>query len=504
VAGDKEIVMSAHMRQVPESQFLDGQPKRLLIDGEWVAARSGKTFPSINPSTGQVIGEVAAADAADVDAAVAAARRAFEGPWSKFTPLQRQNVLLKLADLVERNLDELRMVDVLDMGAPIRRTRRSNRVVDNLRYVAGWPTKLLGETVPNSLPGSYFSYTVKEPVGVCANIIAWNGPLGATLSKIAPVLATGCTVVLKPAEEASLTSLRVAELFQELDLPPGVINVITGHGDVAGAALTEHPGVDKIAFTGSTATGQKIARAAAGSLKRVSLELGGKSPHIIFADANLDAAVPAAMSVFGNSGQVCYAGTRIFVERPVYEEVVARMSEQASALVVGNSLDEATDIGPVVSQAQLDRVTGYLDIGKNEGARAATGGVRLVDGDLANGYFVAPTVFADVGDDMRIAQEEIFGPVASVLPFKSVAEVKERANRTSFGLGGGVWTRDVGKAHEFAAAIKSGMVWVNCYGVGDPAMPHGGRKMSGYGTEYGSHGLDEYLNIKGVWIRTDV
>jgi aldehyde dehydrogenase (NAD+) len=484
--------------------FLTGRPTQLFIDGKWVPAQSEKTFNSINPSTGQIICEVAEGDGADVDDAVAAARRAFEGPWSKFTPQQRQNVMLKFADLIEQNLDELRLIDVVDMGAPIRRTRRSNREVESLRYFAGWTTKIHGETVPNSQPGSVFSYTLKEPVGVCASIIAWNGPLGAALAKIAPVLATGCTTVLKPAEEASLTAIRLGELIQELDLPAGVVNIVTG-GEVVGAALAEHHDVDKVAFTGSSGTGQKIVRAAAGNLKRVSLELGGKSPDIIFADANLDAAIAgAANGVFGNSGQVCYAGTRVFVERPIYEEVIARMSDYANALVVGNSQDEETDLGPVVSQAQLDRVSGYISIGKDEGARTAAGGSRRVDGDLENGYFVSPTVFADVDDDMRIAQEEIFGPVAAILPFDSIDEVKRRANLTKFGLGGGVWTRDVGKAHQLAAAINTGVVWVNSYGLTDPAMPHGGTKMSGWGNEFSIHGLDEYLNVKAVWIRTDV
>jgi aldehyde dehydrogenase (NAD+) len=497
-------MMNGNLQRNSDLKFLDGKPTKLLIGGEWVSARSEKTFSSINPSTGEIICEVAEADATDVDDAVAAARRAFEGPWSKFTPQQRQNVMLKFADIIEQNLDELRLIDVIDMGAPIRRTRRSNRVVESLRYFAGWTTKIHGETVPNSQPGNVFSYTLKEPVGVCASIIAWNGPLGAALAKIAPVLATGCTTVLKPAEEASLTALRLGELILELDLPAGVVNIVTGGGGV-GAALAEHDDVDKVAFTGSSGTGQKIVRAAAGNLKRVSLELGGKSPDIIFADADLDAAIAGASNgVFGNSGQVCYAGTRVFVERPIYEEVIARMSDYANALVVGNSQDEETDIGPVVSQTQLDRVSGYLEIGKDEGARTAAGGHRRVDGDLAKGYFVSPTVFADVNDDMRIAQEEIFGPVAAVMPFDSIDEVKKRANLTKFGLGGGVWTRDVGKAHQLAAAINTGVVWVNSYGLTDPAMPHGGSKMSGWGNEFSIHGLDEYLNVKAVWIRTDV
>jgi aldehyde dehydrogenase (NAD+) len=496
--------MGEHAQGASDLKFLTGRPTQLFINGEWRPSRSEKTFKSINPSTGEVICEVAEGDVNDVDDAVAAARRAFEGPWSRFTPQQRQNVMLKFADLIEQHLDELRLIDVVDMGAPIRRTRRSNRVVESLRYFAGWTTKIHGETVPNSQPGNVFSYTLKEPVGVCASIIAWNGPLGAALAKIAPVLATGCTTVLKPAEEASLTAVRLGELIQELDLPPGVVNIVTGGGTV-GAALAEHLDVDKVAFTGSSGTGQKIVRAAAGNLKRVSLELGGKSPDIIFADADLDAAIAgAANGVFGNSGQVCYAGTRVFVERPIYEEVVSRMSDYADALVVGNSQNEATDIGPVVSQAQLDRVSGYLDSGRDEGARTAAGGRRRVEGDLVNGYFVAPTVFADVTDDMRIAQEEIFGPVASVMPFDSVDEVSKRANLTKFGLGGGVWTRDVGKAHRLAAAINTGVIWVNSYGLTDPAMPHGGTKMSGWGNEFSIHGLDEYLNVKAVWIRTDL
>ena len=488
--------------------FLDGVPKRLLIDGNWVESASGKTFPSINPSTGEEIAQIAEGDSRDIDTAVAAARRAFEGPWGTFTPRDRQNVLLKLADLIEAKAEELRLLDVIDMGTPIGKDNVQGAAIqaaDLLRYFAGWATKIHGETVQNSAPGSFFSYTLKEPVGVCASIIPWNGPFPGTLGKMAPVLATGCTMVLKPAEQACLAPLRIGELLSELDLPPGVVNIVTGFGETAGVALTAHPGVDKVAFTGSSFTGQEIVRAAAGNLKRVSLELGGKSPDIIFADADLDAAVPGAgMGVFANTGQICFAGTRVYVQRPIYDEFVSRVSEFADSLRVGNSLDPETQIGPIVSQAQLDRVTGYLDIGKEEGARPTAGGARLVEGDLAKGYFVPPTVFADVKDEMRIANEEIFGPVASVLPFDDIDEVARRANLTQFGLGGGVWTRDVGKAHRIAHSIKTGMVWVNAYGQMDPSMPLVGVKMSGWGSELSVHSLDEYLNIKAVWINTAV
>jgi len=488
--------------------FLDGVPKRLLIDGNWVESASGKTFPSINPSTGEEIAQIAEGDSRDIDTAVAAARRAFEGPWGTFTPRDRQNVLLKLADLIEAKAEELRLLDVIDMGTPIGKDNVQGAAIqaaDLLRYFAGWATKIHGETVQNSAPGSFFSYTLKEPVGVCGSIIPWNGPFPGTLGKMAPVLATGCTMVLKPAEQACLAPLRIGELLSELDLPPGVVNIVTGFGETAGVALTAHPGVDKVAFTGSSFTGQEIVRAAAGNLKRVSLELGGKSPDIIFADADLDAAVPGAgMGVFANTGQICFAGTRVYVQRPIYDEFVSRVSEFADSLRVGNSLDPETQIGPIVSQAQLDRVTGYLDIGKEEGARATAGGARLVEGDLAKGYFVPPTVFADVKDEMRIANEEIFGPVASVLPFDDIDEVARRANLTQFGLGGGVWTRDVGKAHRLASAINTGVVWVNAYGLFDPSMPFGGSKMSGWGKERSIHALDEYLNIKAVWVNTAV
>ena len=496
----------AQARTIPMSRhpFADGTYKKMLIDGKWVDAASGKHFESRNPATGELLATVAEGDAEDINRAVAAARKAFEGPWRKFKPYERQQLLLKLADLVEHHFDELSALDTLDMGAPISRTRSMRlRVLGMLRYYAGQTTAIHGETIPNSLPGEIFSYTLKEPVGVVGAIIPWNGPLGASVWKIGPALAAGCTVILKPAEEAPLTSLRLGELAMEAGVPPGVVNVVPGYGETAGAALASHPGVDKVAFTGSHVTGQSIVRASAGNLKRVSLELGGKSPDIVFADADIEAAVPgAAMAVFANSGQICSAGTRLFVEQKVYDEFTGRVADFGKKLRVGNGLDPETQIGPLVSEQQLDRVSGYLSLGKQEGARALAGGERLSEGSLAKGYFVPPTVFADVRDDMRIAQEEIFGPVISAIPFKDMDELVQRANATMFGLGSGVWTRDVSKAHRLAGAIRAGSVWVNCYQAMDPAVPFGGYKMSGYGRESGLQHMEEYLNVKAVWIKT--
>jgi aldehyde dehydrogenase (NAD+) len=457
-------------------------------------------MPSVNPSTGETIAYVAVADEHDVDAAVAAARRAFDGPWSKISPAERARIILHLADLIEENLDELAMLDCLDMGRPISTNPASPKgFADVLRYFAGWTTKISGSTLPNSRPGNLMSMTLREPVGVVGAIIPWNGPVSSVMWKLAPALATGCTVVLKPAEDASLSTLRIAELIQQTDVPPGVVNIVTGNGAV-GAAMAEHPGIDKISFTGSTATGQSIVRAAAGTMKRLSLEMGGKSPDIIFADANLDkAVVGAGMGVFYNTGQVCCAGTRIFVERPIYDEFCARLSAFAESLVVGSSLDPATTIGPLVSQRQLDRVSHYLDEGQREGARLTTGGRRLP----GNGFFVQPTVFADVQDSMCIAREEIFGPVASVFPFDDEAEVIARANDTEYGLGGGVWSRDIGRALRVTRALRTGTVWVNTYLHLDPGIPFVGYKSSGWGSDLGPAAIEAYTNSKSVWIDLD-
>jgi aldehyde dehydrogenase (NAD+) len=490
----------------PVLPFLNGQPKDLLIGGEWGPAASGRTFPSINPSTGQVIAEIAEGDAADVDDAVAAARAAFEGPWRRMRPARRQAAMWSLADAIEANYEELRLLEAIDMGLPIGEApgAGASQAVEVLRYFAGWVTKIQGSTLPNSMPWQIFTYTLKEPVGVVASIIPWNSPIDNVLWKLAPALAAGCTVVLKPAEEASLVALRIGELLRDTDIPEGVVNIVTGRGEIVGAALTAHLDVDKVAFTGSTAVGQEIVRASAGNLKRVTLELGGKSPDVVFADADLHRAVPgAAMGVFANSGQACCAGTRIFVERPVYDEFVDAACRYAEKLRVGNSLDPETRIGPVVSEEQLRRVTGYLDIGKKEGAHALTGGERIEAGALADGFFVAPTLLIDVDDAMLVAREEIFGPVACVMPFDSVDEVAARSNATSYGLAGGVWTSDVSKAHRLAQELRTGTVWVNTYNLFDPAVPFGGYRMSGWGHECGPDAIDEYLDVKAVWIRTD-
>ncbi|MFC0577236.1 aldehyde dehydrogenase family protein [Paraburkholderia solisilvae] len=484
---------------------LEGKVQKLLIGNTWVEAQAGRSFETRNPATGELLCRVAEGDAADIDLAVRAARKAFEGPWRTFKPNQRQNLLLKLADLVEENYEALCVLDTLDMGVPMRRTLGNrHRVVNTIRYYAGQAMSIHGETIENSLEGEYFTCALKEPVGVVGAIIPWNSPLYQTLKKIAVCAATGCTLVLKPSEEAPLTPLRLAELCLEAGFPPGVLNVVTGFGATAGAHLAAHPDVDKVAFTGSHFTGQKIIQASTGNVKRLSIELGGKSPNIIFADADLDKAVPgAAMAVFNNAGQICCAGTRMYVERSIYDEFVARVARFGNSLRVGNGLDPDTEMGPLVSEKQLERVTGYLKRGQEEGANAASGGGRLTEGAYAKGFFVAPTVFSQVSDDMTIAREEIFGPVISALPFDEIDDVVQRANDTIFGLGGGVWTRDVGKAHKVARRIRAGTVWVNAYNVLDPAVPFGGYKMSGYGREGGMHHVDEFLQTKALIVNTD-
>ncbi|MBR3372326.1 MAG: aldehyde dehydrogenase family protein [Rhodobacteraceae bacterium] len=493
--------MTQHFQIPPRPALLNRPVQQIFINGSWCDAADGRDFPTVDPSSGAPLARIARGGSEDIDRAVSSARAALEGEWARMTPADRQRILLRLADLVEANIDDLAMIDTLEMGAPIARLpvmrRRSPSVI---RFYAGLVTAIEGRTISNSIPGDVVSYTLREPVGVVGAIIPWNAPFPAALIKLCPVLAAGCTLVLKPSEDASLSSIRLMELLQEAGLPPGVVNMVTGYGLEAGAALAAHPGVDKIAFTGSTATGRQIIAASMGNLKRLSLELGGKSPDIVFADADLDRAVAgAAMGVFGNTGQVCSSGSRIFVQRPVFDEVVTRMADFARALQVGPATDPATQIGPIASERQLMRVMSYLDAGKTAGATAVVGGQRLA-GALETGCFVAPTIFSNVSSDMTIVREEIFGPVAVVIPFDTEADAVKMANDTEYGLGAGVWTRDLGCAHRMSRRIRAGTVWVNSYQLMDPAVPMGGMKQSGHGRECGVEHLDAFLETKSVWI----
>lgn len=477
----------------------------LHINGDWVASFSGETFTSTNPANGEVVATLARGREDDIDHAVATARAALEGPWSRVGPADRQRMLLNLAGLVDKNADELAMLDSIEMGAPLARTRRMvDASVGFLEWYASLARHIRGETIENLRPTEMLSYTLREPVGVVGAITPWNTPIPITTWKLGPVLATGCTLVHKPAADASLSALLLADLSRQAGIPAGVVNVVTGLGD-AGASLAAHDDVDKIAFTGSVATGQRIIKASAGNVKRLTLELGGKSPNVVFADADLDAAAEAAArGIFGNSGQVCVAPSRLFVERSIYEEFTRHVVEVGRSLVVGDPLDATTDLGPVASDAQLHRVTDYIESGTNQGARLVTGGQRLIDGDLARGYYLEPTIFTDVADEMDIAREEIFGPVLAASSFESMDEVAARCNGTRYGLASYVWTRDLAKAHHMASAIRAGVVSVNSYGNLDPAVPVGGYKMSGYGRELGVHQLDDYLQTKSVWVRTSL
>ena len=475
-------------------------PKQLLINNKWVEGSAGRTFATINPATGDEICQVAEADAADVEVAVAAARAAFENrAWRRMPAAARGRLLYRLADLMEQNIEELAQLESLDNGKPLRESRRVDLplAIACYRYFAGWADKIQGRTIPVS--GNYFCYTRHEPIGVVAQIIPWNFPLMMQAWKLAPALAAGNTIVLKPAEQTPLSALRVGQLIVEAGFPPGVVNILPGFGPTAGAALASHMQVDKIAFTGSTEVGHLIMEAAARSnLKRVTLELGGKSPNIVFADADMDDALEGAHAgIFFNQGQSCVAGSRVYVEEKIYDEFVARSAERARERKVGDPLDMKTEQGPQVDQTQFDRIMNYISIGAAEGARLVCGGERVLD----RGYFIRPAVFADVTDSMRIAREEIFGPVMSILRFKTVREVIERANDTDFGLAAGVWTKDISKANTVANGVRAGTVWVNCYNALDPAAPFGGFKQSGMGRELGEYGLQQYTEVKAVTVK---
>jgi aldehyde dehydrogenase (NAD+) len=474
--------------------------KKLLINNEWVDSVSGKTFPTINPTTGEEICQVAEADAADVDKAVRAARAAFEtGAWRKMSASQRGMLMYKLADLLEKHADELARLEALDNGKPyfIASVADLPLTIACYRYYAGWADKNQGKTIP--VNGNYFSYTKHEPVGVCGQIIPWNFPLLMQSWKLAPALAAGCTVVLKPAEQTPLTALRVGELILEAGFPPGVVNILPGYGPTAGGAITRHMDVDKVAFTGSTEVGHLIMKAAAESnLKRVTLELGGKSPNIIFADADMDKAIEGShQALFFNQGQACCAGSRLFVEEKCYDEVVEKSVARAKKRTVGDPFDKSTEQGPQVDNDQFKKIMGYIESGKQEKATLKTGGSRVGD----KGYFIEPTVFADVKDNMKIAQEEIFGPVMTILKFKDLNEVIERGNKSIYGLAAGVWTKDITKAHAIANGLRAGTVWVNCFDVFDAGAPFGGFKQSGIGRELGEYGLANYTEVKTVTIQ---
>ncbi len=482
---------------------LAAAPQRLLIDGRWVEAASRKTFSTFNPATGEVLAQVAHGGPADVDLAVSAARRAFESPaWRQMNAMDRTKLLLRLAELIERDAEELAVLECLNNGKPAKLTRlvEVEGSIKTFRYFAGWPTKFGGETLPVSPRGGarILNYTTREPVGVAALIIPWNYPLSMAAWKVAPALAAGCTVVLKPAEQTPLTALRLGELALEAGFPEGVFNVVTGFGD-AGAALVEHHGVDKIAFTGSTEVGKAIVRAAAGNLKKVSLELGGKSPQIVFPDAHLgDAAAAIAQGIFFNQGQTCTAGSRVYAHRDCYDRLIAAVSDHAAKLKIGNGLDPDSDFGPLISQEQWDRVSGYVEVGSKQGAKLIAGGRRPPH--LDRGYFFEPTIFADADASMRIVREEIFGPVLSVLRWTDEDDLIRQANDSDYGLSAGIWTNNLRNAHRAAAALQAGTVWVNCFNLVDPATPFGGFKQSGWGREHGRQAMEMYSETKSVWV----
>lgn len=479
-------------------QWLTEHHPRLLIGGRWVPAKSGKTFHTIDPATEQVIGLAAEADRADVDDAVNAARTAFEtGPWARTGPHQRARVLRRFADLIEQNADMLAELETLDNGMPITTSRTFIALgIESLHYFAGSAGLVSGRTMPSE--SSAFHYVLREPVGVVGAIIPWNGPVTSALWKIGPALAAGNTLILKPAEQTPLTACRLGELAGEAGLPDGVLNILTGFGPGAGSSIAEHPGIDKVAFTGSAETGRLIMQASLGNLKRVTLELGGKSPNIVFPDANLEEALPISLAAFSTlTGQVCAAGTRLFVQRDIKEEFVERLANFSAEIKVGDPLDTETTMGPLASKEQYDRVRGYLDTGKAEGAHARIGGETVT----RTGYFVQPTIFDGVDNSMRIAREEIFGPVVSIIPFTDEYDAVLQGNDTTYGLAAAVWTRDVSRAHTVARRLRAGTVWINTYLALDPNMPFGGYKQSGLGRELGPDWYHHYTEEKAVFLK---
>ncbi|HEY0385553.1 MAG TPA: aldehyde dehydrogenase family protein [Pyrinomonadaceae bacterium] len=475
---------------------------QLFIDGKWVDAESGKTFTTPNPATGEILAEVAEGDKADIDKAVAAARRAFEGKWSRMSARDRGRLLFKLSQLIEAHSEELAALETADNGKPIRESAYVDlpQVVENFEYFAGYATKIDGETI--SVPGQMFNYTLREPLGVCGQIIPWNFPLLMAAWKLAPALAAGNTVVLKPAEQTPVNAMELGKLIQEAGFPDGVVNIVPGFGETAGSALASHPDINKIAFTGSTEVGKIIAHAAADNLTKVSLELGGKAPNIVFADADLEQAVNGAMmGIFFNQGQVCCAGSRLFLAEEIKDEFLEKFKEKARKVKVGDPMDKGTHMGPQVSEEQLCRIKSYVDIAREEGATVLTGGESpQLEGNFQKGFFFQPTIFSEVKNQMRVAQEEIFGPVTSVITFKDEDELIKQANETIYGLSAGIWTRDIVRAHRFAKAVHAGTVWINTYNMFNAASPFGGYKQSGYGREMGKHALELYTQVKSVWV----